>query len=151
MKGFKSIIIVFLAVGFGNYCCAQIENPVHWSYAAKRIDSQEAVIFIKAIIDPGWHTYSINQEPGGPVKTSFNFTPSGDYSLEGKMTEPKPVIKFEKSFNMNVSYFEKEVIFQQRIKLKKPGTIVRGTLNFMVCNDQKCLPPDNVEFSIPVK
>jgi DsbC/DsbD-like thiol-disulfide interchange protein len=52
---------------------------------------------------------------------------------------------------MNVSYFEDEVVFQQKIKLNKATTAVKGSVEFMVCNDKSCLPPAEVTFTIPVK
>lgn len=130
---------------------AQILTPVKWSYAAKRTGTNEAVILIKATIDNGWHLYSQFVQDGGPVKTTFTFTPSKVYTLTGKVQEPKPIMKFEKAFGMNVSYFERTVVFQQKIRLKAQQAVVKGNVEFMVCNDEKCLPPDVVEFSIPVK
>jgi thiol:disulfide interchange protein DsbD len=130
---------------------AQLENPVSWAYVAKKINKNEAMLYIKATIDPSWHLYSQTLKPGGPNKTSFTFTPSKDYTLVGKTIEPKPITKYEKVFNMNVSYFEDEVIFQQKIKLNKASTAVKGKVEFMVCNDKSCLPPSEVSFSIPVK
>ncbi|WP_316834100.1 protein-disulfide reductase DsbD domain-containing protein [Pedobacter nutrimenti] len=130
---------------------AQIENPVKWSYGQKKISKTEAIVFIKASIEDGWHIYSQNVKDGGPVKTSVTFAPSKDYVKVGTTSEPKPVTKFEKSFDMNVSYFEKQVIFQQKVKLNKPSTTVKGKVEFMVCNDSKCLPPTEVEFSVQVK
>ena len=52
---------------------------------------------------------------------------------------------------MNVSYFENSVVFQQKIKLKKAATTVKGKLEYMTCNDQKCLPPEDLDFSVDVK
>ena len=148
MKKLLSVICVLvLSIG----AKAQIEAPVKWSYAAKKISSTEAVVFIKATINDGWHIYSLNVKDGGPIKTSFKFTPSKQYSLLGNPAEPKPVTKFEKAFNMNVSYFEKSVVFQQKIKLKSSGApIVKGQLEYMTCNDKKCLPPEDLDFSIPL-
>ena len=61
------------------------------------------------------------------------------------------LIKYEPTFKMDVAYFEKSVIFQQKIKLKTAGaTVVKGTLEYMTCNDHKCLPPDDIDFSIPI-
>ncbi|MDB5110164.1 MAG: sugar transporter [Mucilaginibacter sp.] len=143
------LIVAALVINIGAY--AQIETPVKWSYAAKKISSTEAVVFLKATIQDGWHIYSLNVKDGGPIKTSFTFAPSKEYSLTGKPSEPTPVTKFEKAFNMNVSYFEKSVIFQQRIKLKSPNaSAVKGKLEYMTCNDRKCLPPDDIDFSIPL-
>ena len=140
------VALLFTAAAF-----AQIDAPVRWSYAAKRVSPTEAVILVKATIEPGWHIYSLNVKEGGPIKTSFDFEKSKDFTLAGKTTEPKPMAKFEKAFKMNVTYFEKEVIFQQKIKLKSANaTTVKGKLEYMVCNDIKCLAPEEVAFSIPV-
>ena len=140
-------MIAFMA-GSGAY--AQVENPVKWSYAAKKLNDKEAVVFLKATIQNGWHIYSTNLKDGGPIKTSFTFTPAKDYALVGKVTEPKPLTKFEKTFNMQVGYFEKSVIFQQRIKLKSPNAAIKGKLEYMTCNDFKCLPPADIDFTIPL-
>ncbi len=138
-------LIVFVSVN------AQILKPVKWSYAAKVTSKNEAVVFIKATIDDGWHIYSTRQKDGGPVKTAFTFEKSPDYVLAGKLTEPVAITKFEKTFDMDVHYFEKSVIFQQKIKLKSQQTTVKGKLEFMVCNSEKCLPPEEIEFSVQVK
>lgn len=130
---------------------AQILKPVKWAYAAKRISKTDAVVLVKATIENGWHIYSQHVGEGGPIPTSFTFTSSKAYALQGKTVEPKPISKFEKTFNMNVSYFEKSVVFQQRIKLKAGQTIVKGTLEYMACDDHQCLPPEEVAFSVPVK
>lgn len=148
----KKIILVFsllFGVVFG--ASAQLENPVSWSYAAKKISNTEAIIYLKATIEDSWHIYSQQLKPGGPNKTVFSFTPSKDFSLVGKTIEPKPITEYEKVFKMNVSYFENQVVFQQKIKLNKPSTTVKGMVEFMVCNDKSCLPPAEVKFSIPVK
>ena len=130
---------------------AQIEKPVTWSYAAKKVSKTEAILYLKASIDDKWHIYSQNVKSGGPVKTTFAFSPSKDFSLVGKTTEPKAIVKYEDTFKMNVSYFEDQVVFQQKIKLNKGATVVKGKVEFMVCNDKQCLPPNEVTFSIPVK
>ena len=35
---------------------------------------------------------------------------------------------------------------------KKAGNVaaVKGQLEYMTCNDKKCLPPEDVDFSIPL-
>lgn len=133
------------------FASAQIKTPVKWAYAAKKINKNEAVLLIKATIEKGWHIYAQNIKPGGPVPTSFTFAKSADYTPVGKPTEPKGISHFEKVFDMDVVYFENEVVFQQKIKLNKPATSVKGTVEFMVCNDKECLPPDEVNFNIPIK
>lgn len=147
----KKIIFTALAMLFISSVYAQILTPVKWSYVAKKTGPNEATLYFKATIDAGWHIYSTSLADGGPIKTSFTFSSSKDYTLAGKVVEPTPVKKFEKAFNMNVTYFEKSVIFQQKIKLKKGQTVVKGQIEYMTCNDQKCLPPDDINFSLEVK
>ncbi len=147
----KKLTLLFAVSLFSTGLFAQILTPVKWSYAAKKISKTEAVLLLKATIDNGWHIYSTRQKDGGPVKTAFAFTPSKDYAINGALAEPKPVTKFENAFKMNVSYFENSVIFQQKIKLKKDQTSIKGKVEYMICNDKKCLPPEDIDFSIPVK
>jgi len=147
----KIILILALTLTAAFDAFAQMENPITWQYAAKKINNSEAVLFLKANINPNWHIYSQNLKSGGPNKTEFTFTPSKDFTLVGKTIEPKPLTKFEKVFKMDVSYFENEVVFQQKIKLNKSNTVVKGKVEYMVCDDKQCLPPSEVSFSIPVK
>lgn len=140
-------LVFFTAVG----AFAQLENPVTWSYGAKKISKTEAVVFIKATIDENWHLYSQDVKPGGPNKTTFTFAKSKDYTLVGKTAEPKPIVKYEKVFKADIPYFQDEVVFTQKVKLNKATATVKGVVNFQLCDDKSCLPPTDVSFSIPVK
>ncbi|RFZ81422.1 sugar transporter [Mucilaginibacter terrenus] len=147
----KKLLLAVVAVLMAFGAKAQIENPVRWSYAAKKVSATEAVVYLKATIDKDWHIYSQTVKDGGPVKTSFTFSPSKEYTPIGKTIEPAPISKFEKVFGMNVGYFENSVVFQQKVKLKSAkAAAVKGKLEYMVCNNSKCLPPEEVEFSIPL-
>jgi hypothetical protein len=147
----KKMILSLSLLLLTNFIKAQILHPVKWAYAAKATGKNEATLFLKAIIESPWHIYSIHQKDGGPDKTTFKFTSSPSYELIGEMSEPTPITHYEKSFEMDVSYFESSVIFQQKVKLKPGYQLIKGTLHYMVCNDQKCLPPEDVDFSIPIK
>lgn len=149
MKKFALAITILFAVATG--VSAQILQPVKWQFGAKKINTDEAVVFLKASIDNGWNIYSQHVGEGGPVKTTINFTPSNEYTLVGKTAEPKPKVKHEEVFGMDVAYFDKEVVFQQKIKLKKGATTVKGAVEFMACDANQCLPPDEVEFTVAVK
>ncbi len=130
---------------------AQIEEPVKWSFSAQKLSDTEVNLLIKAKIDKGWHVYSQFIEDGGPIPTSFKFSPSADYELIGKVSEsPKAVKAFDPNFGMQIAWHQDAVTFTQKIKLKNPKTTINGVLEFMVCNDKKCLPPTEVEFSIAV-
>ena len=144
--------LVVILLGISSLAQAQIERPVTWTFAAKPGAAGEVTLTATATIAGDWHIYSQFIEDGGPVPTSFEFAPSPGYELVGKVAEsPVPVKAFEKAFNMNIAYFPKRAVFSQKIRLKAPQTTVKGTVTFMVCNDEKCLPPDEQEFTIEVK
>lgn len=143
-------LLLFAIILQSSVVCAQLYKPVKWSYLAKRLNKQEAEVHIKATVASGWHIYSM-QVSGGPIKTSFNFTPSKSYNLIGKTLEPKPIAKYDKVLRKNLTFFEGEVVFKQKVKLLKPNVVVSGVLEFMVCSDKSCLPAEEIAFKIPVK
>ncbi|TCD07654.1 thioredoxin family protein [Pedobacter frigidisoli] len=146
----RSLIIIISLIWFSVSAVAQIEKPVTWSFSSEKINNQEAYLVIKAVIQPGWHVYSQFIPQGGPIPTSFKFSTNKDYTLTGKVSEsPKPSSAVDRNFNMEISWHEKQVVFKQRIKVNKP-TVISGSVEFMVCNDHKCLPPTEEEFKITV-
>jgi thiol:disulfide interchange protein DsbD len=147
MKKLYTLLLVLLVL----QSQAQIENPVKWSYNAQKTSKNEANVQIKASIQKGWHLYSQFIEDGGPIPTSFTFSPAKDYQLEGKVSEsPKAVTAFDPNFGMKIAWHETQVIFTQKIKTTSDKFTLKGVLEYMVCNNNKCLPPTEQEFSIPV-
>ncbi len=148
----KLSLCVLLVMMTGSAAHAQVQSPVKWTSSAKRLKNNEVMLSLRATIQSGFHIYSMSVKSGGPVKTSFSFTPAKGYALVGKTTEPTPIAKFEEAFKMDVLYFENTVTFQQKIKLKAPAaTAVKGTVEFMACDAHKCLPPEDVGFSIAIE
>lgn len=130
---------------------AQINNPVKWTYTAKKIAEKTYELHMTASIDGNWHLYA--QDAGeGPEPTTFNFTANPLIKFDGKVKE---IGKLEKSYDKNfksvLKYYAKKVDFVQKIKVKSSiATIVNGSVTFMVCNDRQCLPPRDFPFSINV-
>lgn len=75
MKKIMFIAVFILTIGVTAH--AQILKPVTWSYAAKRLDKNKVMVYLKATMERGWHIYSTRQEDGGPVKTSIEFDKKG--------------------------------------------------------------------------
>ncbi len=154
MKYLLTFVALFLSIGANAQFAdpnAKIEDPVRWSYRSEKISDAEFDLVITANIEKGWHVYSQFIKEGGPIPTSFKFTPSKSYKLKGTVIElPKAVSAFDKNFDMQIAWHKEKVDFRQRIVLNVPNTTVSGMLEFMVCNDQKCLPPAEVEFKIQV-
>ena len=70
--------------------------------------------------------------------------------MEGKTKEVgKIVSKYEEVFEGTVKYFEGKADFVQVIKLKASvKTTISGSIEYMACNDEQCLPPATVPFTI---
>ncbi|SMO73362.1 protein-disulfide reductase DsbD domain-containing protein [Solitalea koreensis] len=148
----KKLALITTIVFLSFVAKSQILQPVKWSYSAKKTGKSEAIVYVKATIEKGWHLYSQNlKSDDGPIKTTFTFPPSKDYSLVGKTLEPQAINRYEETFKMNVAFFENSVVFQQKVKLNSNTAVVKGKVEFMTCNDKQCLPPDEIEFSVPVK
>ncbi|NRF40156.1 protein-disulfide reductase DsbD N-terminal domain-containing protein [Pedobacter foliorum] len=148
----KNLLSIILALFITATVQGQILKPVTWSYLAKKTSAKEATLYIKANIEQGWHVYAQNIPKGDGIQTNFSFKSNSDYKVIGKTAQPKPVTKFDKNLDLNVSYYENSVVFQQKVTLKKNAPLtVKGEVEFMVCDDTRCLPKQTIEFSIPVK
>jgi thiol:disulfide interchange protein DsbD len=128
---------------------SQILEPVKWTFEQKQVSDSVYDLTFKASIDQGWHLYSTDLPAGGPVKTSINIKPGDGFELDGKPDAKSPVIKkFDQTFQMELEYYAHEAVFVQRVKLltNKPLEI-NGSVEFMSCNDETCLPPTEKDFS----
>ncbi|GAA4134657.1 protein-disulfide reductase DsbD domain-containing protein [Sphingobacterium lactis] len=150
MKKINLLIALVLFTVTGAF--AQVFKPVQWSVATKKVNAKEAVVLIKANVEQGWHIYGLNVPSGGPIATSFTFTPDNGAKVSGKVAAKEPKSKYEDVFKMNVPYYNGEVIFQQKVALAngKP-TKVKGVATFMACDKERCLPPDEYEFTVTIK
>lgn len=149
----KKIILSLLLSFVSLTIFAQIQNPVKWTYSVENNGKEEAILVIKASIDKGWHLYSQFIGEGGPVPTSFRFDKSKNYTLVGKVNEvPKAKPIYDEIFGMQVAWFESSATFKQKIKVSSSKDFrINGALEFMVCDDKQCLPPEEVEFTFDVK
>jgi Thiol:disulfide interchange protein DsbD, N-terminal len=124
--------------------------PYNWSYSAKKVTDNVYELHFHVDLNSPWHTYSQFTPDGGPVPTKFSFAKNPLYTLEGTVKEDGSLIqKHEAVFGVDVKYFSGKVDFVQLVKLKsKAKTNFTGSVEFMVCNDQQCLPPATQKFSI---
>ena len=147
----KKLILIFAltlyAMGY-----SQIENPVKWTTSVQKISETEYTLISKATIERGWHLYSQNVPENGPIPTSFIYDDSsGNFSIVGNTQEDKGHIIDDPVFGMKIKFFENAAVFKQKITLLKNESVIKGFVEFMVCDDEKCLPPTEVDlvFKLP--
>jgi len=143
----NKLLILTLFFAWAVAVKAQIHNPVKWQTSVEKVSESEYDLLSIATIDPGWHLYSQSIPDGGPIATSFSFEIDDEqYQIIGNSTEGKGHEEFDKVFEMNIKYFESKAVFKQRINLLTDDKIViRGIVEFMVCDDVRCLPPTEEE------
>lgn len=149
MKKLFLSMVVLLAV----MAASAQEQPVSWSFDAKKIADKTYEIRLTAKIDDEWHIYSQTTPDGGPVPTSISYAKNPLLTIEGGTKEVGKMEKhFEKLFGVEVLQFSNKVDFVQTVKLKASvKTNITGKVTFMVCNDEMCMPPTSVPFSLALK
>lgn len=143
------LMTVLLALSFSS-SIAQIFDPVDWSFKAERTSATEAKLVFTATIEEGWHLYSQTIDDGGPIPTSFTFQDLSGTELNGSVTEGEGHTAMDPNFQMEVKYFETKAEFVQLIKVSSASALIKGELEFMACNDERCLPPEYEEFEFKI-
>jgi hypothetical protein len=131
---------------------AQSAKQVQWEYSAKKIADKVYEVHMTATIGDDYHLYAQDAGVEGPLPTTFKFTGNPLAVTDGKVKEAGKVVrKFETAWNGSVNYYEKTVDFIQVVKLKgNIKTNLAGSVEFMVCNDNRCLPPSTVTFKVNI-
>ncbi|MEP6902692.1 MAG: cytochrome c biogenesis protein CcdA [Actinomycetota bacterium] len=140
------VIFLFLAVS------AFAQNPVSWSLESdakgKTLKQNEAFkAKLKAVIEGNWHLYAVEQPAGGPFPTRITIAENLPFQIDGKITSPAPIIKFDSNFNIETKIFEKAAEFNLSLK---PTAEVKSddlavNVKYQVCDDKVCLPPRTVK------
>jgi thiol:disulfide interchange protein len=142
--------VIALLLFFTRPVISQIVQPVHWTFEATPIEGDEYDLVATAKLEKGWNIYSqFLASDDGPIKTEFNFKPTPQYSLVGTSREVSDHKKsgYDKMFDMNITKFSQQVAFVRRVKVKDATTKIMGTVRFGTCDEEKCLPPQEEDFT----
>lgn len=164
----RSFLILFALLFSTFFAFGQIEEPVKWSFESKYLGNNEAQLIFKATIEKNWHLYSQDIPDGGPIKTSFffnkiegfefidknieielveNWEEEGSFLSRVTFNEPDPIVELDPNFKMVLKFFGHEAEFTKKIKLlTDQPLVIDGFLEFMCCDDEKCLPPTELDF-----
>ncbi|MCV6630521.1 MAG: thioredoxin family protein [Flavobacteriaceae bacterium] len=145
MKRIK-ILIAFLLVAITGH--SQVYEPLQWQASVEKISETEYKLISTATIEVGWHLYAQDVPEDGPVATSFTYDDNGGMvQIIGNTTEEEGYVVDDPVFNMKIKYFGDTASFTQKIELKEKVDQVIAFVEFMVCDDTKCLPPTEVELT----
>lgn len=139
MKHILAFLLAFFSL-FGAQ--AQIE-PVKWNAEVEKLSETEYNLVYKASIEEHWHLYSQTLPEGGALPTEFlydSIASSKDFKLVGKAKESPSITKFDKVFAMDLTFFDNEAIFTQKVQILNPEIkSIQSEVSFQACDDAKCI------------
>ena len=156
----KKLILYVFCLMFPVLVTSQIEDPTSWSFDVEDLGEGTYNLLANVEIDEGWHIYSQYKNPESfIVSTSFYFKNIDglkfidsepekiDYVDGFKVffTESQPIEKFVPIQEETARYFENQAKFVQKIEVEEGLVQIKGMYEFMVCDDQQCLPPEIID------
>lgn len=131
-----------------------ILDPVKWTIKSLKGKDDVYELSFTAKIEEGWYVYSQDVDDNGPVPTSIEFEENEQVEfLQEKLSEKSEHVKegFDKLFDMQIKKFAKQVEYTTQVKAKSADAKLAGTVGFMTCDDEKCLPPEYIDFEFDFK
>jgi DsbC/DsbD-like thiol-disulfide interchange protein len=149
----KSLSLLSFLMFFALAGISQVSDPVQWLFSAKKINASTYEVRLSAKLEKGWHIYSQNTPEGGPVPTTISFAKNPLIKISDS---PKELGKleqhFEKLFGVDVKQYSNQLAFIQVVTVKAGiKTALKGSIEYMTCNDHECMPPRTVNFSVDIK
>lgn len=145
--------LLLAALLFSVAAFAQIRNTTSWTFDASakevKVGDEIDLIFKVKVIDK-WYIYSSDlAEDVGPLPTEISFENNGSFEVIGELVPINPKKKFDDIWEADVTYFEKEGEFRQKIKVLSSNLRIIGMLDFQTCTDidGQCIPGDK-EFDL---
>ena len=126
-------------------------QSVSWKNSVEHLGGDSYRIVLEAAIPAPHHMYDMGPYDGGPNATEFSFTPGEGAVLEGGVEQlTRPERHYDKTFEMEIGTFAKKARFAQKVKLTAQAANVGVRIDWMICDDTSCLPPDDTELTITI-
>ena len=122
---------------------------VSWKSTVEHLDGDMYRIVLEASIPAPYHMYDMGPYEGGPNATTITFTAGAGATLEGGVEQlSTPERHYDKTFEMEIGTFAGKALFAQRVKLAAEKAAVTAQLEWMICDDTSCMPPEDTEMTI---
>ncbi len=145
-----AMLLVMLVAAFAS--TAQELTPIVWHTSVADNSATEATVKFAVKIDAGWHLYGFDLPEGGPNSTSVTFDIPEGVEAAGEIASSRaPIEKFDPIFELKLSWWENDVVFTRNFKISdgKKHTL-SGVIRFQGCNDESCIAPQKVPFSVTI-
>ncbi len=148
----KHVILLLIAIAGAFTAAAQTLQPVTWSVTTESTSRTEATVVLHAKVEKGWHLYGLTLPDDGPNATQITFQLPEGIKTDGPLTPSvQPVEKFDPIFSLNLSWWDTDVNFTQKLILTDSRSH-KGSVKiiFQGCNDQTCISPQRLTLDFQV-
>lgn len=126
-------------------------DPVEWSARLEQTGANRYRAIFEAKVQEGWYIYSQeNAKDDGPIPTTFTYKDASGVKAIGSPAEEGDgrIKAFDPMFDMEVIKYKDAVRFWQDFEVANPSVTVDGFLEYMTCDDQRCLFPPGLDYRI---
>ncbi|MCM1301773.1 MAG: thioredoxin family protein [Bacteroides cellulosilyticus] len=130
--------------------CGVSAQEVAWSSSVEPLGGDAYRIVLEAAIPASYHLYDMGPyEAGGPNATSIRFLPADGVRYDGGVQQLSvPTRHFDELFGMEIGTFSGRARFAQKVVLSVPESEVRAEAEWMICNDNTCMPPEDAVLTV---
>ena len=142
---YKTFLFILLTGNIAS-CQSDIDNAVKYTLNLNRetVRSGEVTsLIINVKLMKNFYMYSTHPERS-LSPTAIEWEDSSYFSAVGILQEPKPKIKYDPMFEMDIGYHTLQAQFKQDLQISaniNPGTYtLNGTFVYQACDPRKCIP-----------
>lgn len=133
-KYYLTLVLLLCAV------VSYADEGISWTFKLTGDNTMSPAIEAKALIEPGYHLFSIDNPAGGSNPLEFFFDLKG-CELDGKPVANKAYTKqFDDIFEVDQHFYTGTVVFTQKLKPTDKNFTVNLELKGQTCNDTGCMP-----------
>ena len=126
-------------------------QSVTWKSSVEPLGGDAYRIVLEAAIPAGYHMYDMGPYEGGPTATTIVLTPGEGVQLDGPVEQlTKAHTYYDELFGMRIGTLSGKPRFAQKVHLATAKGTVAAQLEWMICNDSSCMPPDETELTIEI-
>ncbi|MDE5623970.1 MAG: thioredoxin family protein [Alistipes sp.] len=133
-------------------CVAATAQQATWTHRVEPQGADTYRIVLEAQIPARYHMYDMGPYGAdGPTATTIVLTPGEGVALEGGVKLLTPPHRYhDEMFDMEIGTLENKAVFEQQVRLTGGRGTVEASLEWMLCDDRSCTPPDDLQLTIRI-
>ena len=143
IKRFISFVFIWLLTASAS------AQQVKWSAETEKLADGLYRVVVTADIEKGWHMYDLGPYESGPNPTVISFSADGA-ETDGEMEVlTAPHRFYDEIYGCEIGTYEGKAQFAQRFRVAagRDSAVAKINVEWMVCDDESCMPPDEAELT----